>query len=58
MDSPHLIRWWPNTRVTTFAGHMGKFRSRLEYPHERRELEYGAAIIASGGSEYKPTEYL
>ena len=52
------IRWWPNTRVTTFSGHIGKFRSMLEYPNEKRELQYGAVIIATGGVDYKPREYL
>ncbi len=52
------IRWWPSTRVTSFSGHIGKFRSTLEYPGEKRELQYGALIIASGGVDYKPTEYL
>jgi len=52
------IRWWPNTRVTSFSGHIGKFRSLLEYPNEKRELEYGALIIATGGVDYKPAEYL
>jgi len=58
VEEHRLIRWWPNTRVVTFSGHVGKFRSMLEYPNERRELAYGAVIIATGGVEYKPTEYL
>ncbi|MDI6855020.1 MAG: FAD-dependent oxidoreductase, partial [Deltaproteobacteria bacterium] len=58
VDRHPRIRWWPNTRVTSFSGHIGKFRSTLEYPNEKRELQYGAAVIATGGVEYKPTEYL
>jgi heterodisulfide reductase subunit A-like polyferredoxin len=58
VDKHPRIRWWPSTRVTSFSGHIGKFRSTLEYPNEKRELEYGVAIIATGGVEYKPTEYL
>ncbi len=58
VEEHRLIRWWPNTRVVTFSGHVGKFRSLLEYPNERRELAYGAVIIATGGVEHKPTEYL
>ncbi len=58
VDAHPRIRWWPNTRVASFSGHMGKFRSWLESPEERRELEYGVAVIATGGVEHKPTEYL
>ncbi len=58
VDEHPRIRWWPNTRVASFSGHMGKFRSWLESPEERRELEYGVAVIATGGVEHKPTEYL
>jgi heterodisulfide reductase subunit A-like polyferredoxin len=58
VDNHPRIRWWPNTRITSFSGHVGNFRSTLEYPHERRDLQYGAAVIATGGIEYKPTEYL
>jgi heterodisulfide reductase subunit A-like polyferredoxin len=58
VDQHPRIRWWPSTRVTSFSGHIGKFRSTLEYPGEKRELEYGAAVVATGGMEYKPTEYL
>jgi heterodisulfide reductase subunit A-like polyferredoxin len=58
VDKHPRIRWWPSTRVTSFSGHVGNFRSTLEYPGEKRDLQYGAAVIATGGMEYKPTEYL
>ena len=52
------IRWWPNARMTSFTGHVGNFRSRLEFPEDKWAIEYGAAVIATGAMEYKPTEYL
>jgi len=52
------IRWWPNARMTSFSGHVGNFRSRLEFPQDQWEIHYGAAIIATGAQEYQPTEYL
>ncbi len=52
------IRWWPSARMTSFGGHVGNFRSRLEFPQDQWEIHYGAAIIATGAQEYKPTEYL
>jgi heterodisulfide reductase subunit A len=47
-----------NTHVTGFSGHVGKFKSTLEGSEGKQEVEYGAAVIATGGEEYKPTEYL
>ncbi len=58
VDEHPRIRWWPQTRVVSFSGHIGKFRSMLEYSGQRRELAYGALIIATGGVDYKPDEYL
>jgi heterodisulfide reductase subunit A-like polyferredoxin len=52
------IRWWPNARITSFSGHVGNFRSKLESPNEKWEIFYGAAVIATGATEYRPTEYL
>jgi heterodisulfide reductase subunit A-like polyferredoxin len=46
-----------NTRVKSFSGHIGKFRSTLVGPEGEQEIDYGAAIIASGGTEYRPQEY-
>jgi heterodisulfide reductase subunit A-like polyferredoxin len=52
------IRCFPNTRITSFAGHVGNFRSKLESPGEQTEILYGAVVIATGAMEYRPTEYL
>jgi len=56
-DHPN-IRWWPNARMTSFSGHVGNFRSRLEFPQNQWEIDYGAAVIATGAQQYQPTEYL
>ncbi|MBM4295726.1 MAG: CoB--CoM heterodisulfide reductase iron-sulfur subunit A family protein [Deltaproteobacteria bacterium] len=52
------IKVLKNTRVKSFSGHVGKFRSTLVGPEGEQEIDYGAAIIATGGLEYQPTEYL
>ncbi len=52
------IQVMTNTRVLDFSGHVGKFRSTVEGPRGRREIDYGAVVIATGGAEYRPTEYL
>ncbi len=58
VESHPLIEWLPNTRVLDVSGHIGKFKSTVAAGQFRRELEYGAAVIATGGQEYRPEEYL
>jgi len=51
------IKVLKNTRVKSFSGHLGGFQSTLVGPEGEFEIEYGVAIIATGGLEYRPTEY-
>ena len=59
------IQLFLNAHLTDVDGFVGNFVSTVEvhYPGngkepEIHELEHGVAIIASGGAESKPTEYL
>jgi heterodisulfide reductase subunit A-like polyferredoxin len=52
------IQVMTGTRVLDFSGHAGKFQSTVEGPRGRQEVDYGAVVIATGGAEYRPTEYL
>jgi heterodisulfide reductase subunit A-like polyferredoxin len=52
------IRWWPNTRVISVTGHVGNFRSTVEFGNDRWDVRYAVAVIATGAQEYRPTEYL
>jgi heterodisulfide reductase subunit A len=52
------IQVMTGTRVLDFSGHVGKFRSTVEGPRGRQAIDYGAVVIATGGAEYRPTEYL
>jgi heterodisulfide reductase subunit A-like polyferredoxin len=52
------IRWWGEARITSFSGHLGKFRCDLESPRGKWSVQFGAVVIATGASEYRPTEYL
>jgi heterodisulfide reductase subunit A-like polyferredoxin len=58
VDGHPRIRWWPKTRVASFSGHIGNFRSLLVYEGDSKELDYGVAVIATGGVEYQPSDYL
>ncbi|MFP3868387.1 MAG: NAD(P)-binding protein [Desulfobacteraceae bacterium] len=54
----------PKTNVFTLSeviatrGHLGKFVSQIRVNGQVQEVEHGAAVIATGGCEYQPSEYL
>jgi heterodisulfide reductase subunit A len=57
-DHP-LIQVYLNTTVTDASGFVGSFTSTLTDGNgEKKELEHGAIIMATGGKPYKPAEYL
>ena len=58
VESHPNIKWWPDTKITRFCGNVGNFRCRLESSREKWEVEFGAVVIATGGREYSPREYL
>ncbi len=59
MDNPS-IRLYLNTEVSAFTGSMGNFVTTLKSGENggKTTIEHGAVILATGGKEYKPTEYL
>jgi heterodisulfide reductase subunit A-like polyferredoxin len=54
------IQVFTNAVVTDFAGYVGNFKTSLIVGPRRftREVEHGVTIIATGGEELKPKEYL
>jgi heterodisulfide reductase subunit A-like polyferredoxin len=52
------IRWWEGARITSFSGHLGNFRCELESPRGKWSVHFGAVVIATGGQECVPKEYL
>jgi heterodisulfide reductase subunit A len=44
-------------RLLSATGSVGDFRSEVQVGESKRSLEYGAGIIATGATEYKPREY-
>ncbi|NHM25495.1 CoB--CoM heterodisulfide reductase iron-sulfur subunit A family protein [Desulfofundulus sp. TPOSR] len=54
MSHPN-IEVYTGTEVQTVAGYVGNFVTTLA---DGKELQHGVAVIATGGEEYKPTEYL
>jgi len=46
-----------DTNVTSVEGFVGNFKSTLLSGKEEQVVEHGVATVATGGSEYQPTEY-
>lgn len=53
-----LIKIYTQAEVKSYSGHLGKFRSTISVNGKTEEIEYGAVVVATGGTEYQPTEYL
>lgn len=53
-----LITVYTNAKMLDYGGHVGQFRSTVAVDGQKISISYGAAIIATGGQEYKPQEYL
>ncbi|MFX1293404.1 MAG: CoB--CoM heterodisulfide reductase iron-sulfur subunit A family protein, partial [Promethearchaeota archaeon] len=47
-----------NTSIEDITGYVGNFKVKANYQGEMKEFETGIIIVATGGFEYKPTEYL
>ncbi|MBC7228043.1 MAG: CoB--CoM heterodisulfide reductase iron-sulfur subunit A family protein [Thermoflexales bacterium] len=52
------VRVLLKTEVRGVSGRLGQFRARLAGPEGEQEETYGAIIVATGGREVVPTEYL
>ena len=52
------VRVMMQTEVRAVSGRLGQFRARLVGPEGEQEETYGAVIVATGGREVVPTEYL
>ncbi|HXE50590.1 MAG TPA: CoB--CoM heterodisulfide reductase iron-sulfur subunit A family protein [Ramlibacter sp.] len=54
-----LIRVMTDATITNVEGYVGNFTTKVKSKGGRvQEIKHGAAIIATGADEYKPTEYL
>jgi len=55
-----LIQVYTNADIVEATGYVGNFSTKIAVGPNRdsHELRHGVVIIASGGEEYKPSEYL
>jgi len=58
LEAEPLVTVYTDADIVGFSGHVGKYQTRLLTGSEEVEVEHGAVIVASGGVEYEPTEFL
>jgi heterodisulfide reductase subunit A len=44
--------------IASIEGYVGNFKTTLNHDGEKKEIDHGIVIVATGAVEYKPTEYL
>jgi len=47
-----------NSDVSDIEGYIGNFKTTLNNNGEKKKIEHGIVVVATGAVEYKPTEYL
>jgi heterodisulfide reductase subunit A len=52
-----LIHVFTDAIITEATGYVGNFVTKVKSDKGVTEIEHGAAVIATGADEYKPTEY-
>ncbi len=58
VDENDKISVYMNSTVTDVSGYVGNFVTTISNNGEDKTIEHGAIIVATGGIEYEPTEYL
>jgi heterodisulfide reductase subunit A len=53
-----LIYVYTEATITEATGYVGNFTTRVTSDRGVTEIAHGAAVVATGADEYKPTEYL
>jgi heterodisulfide reductase subunit A len=53
-----LIHVYTDASITDATGYVGNFVTTVTSDRGIKEIKHGAAVIATGADEYKPTEYL
>ena len=58
MEAEERVAVYTDADIVGFSGHVGNFRTRILTGQQEVELEHGVVIVATGGVEHKPDEYL
>jgi len=52
------IHLYTGSEISNVEGYVGNFKTTLNCNGEKKEINHGIVIVATGAIEYKPTEYL
>ncbi len=52
------IEVYKNALLKDVRGSIGNFQGEIDLGGEKKKIDFGAAIIATGAKEYRPSEYL
>ncbi|UCE36744.1 MAG: CoB--CoM heterodisulfide reductase iron-sulfur subunit A family protein [Thermoplasmata archaeon] len=58
VNSDKKIHVFTNSTVKDISGYIGNFKTTIDQNGEEKEIEHGIVIVATGGMEHKPKEYL
>jgi heterodisulfide reductase subunit A len=58
VETTDNITLFKNAQIKNVSGYVGNFVSTINHNGEEKKVEHGVIIVATGGKEYKPTEYL
>jgi heterodisulfide reductase subunit A len=58
ITSDKKIQVFTNSTVKDVTGYIGNFKTIVDQNGEEKEIEHGIIIVATGGLEHKPKEYL
>jgi heterodisulfide reductase subunit A-like polyferredoxin len=58
VETNPLITVYKEAEVLSITGSCGNFTTTLSVQGESQEISHGVVIVATGGEEYKPSEYL
>ncbi|UCG45915.1 MAG: CoB--CoM heterodisulfide reductase iron-sulfur subunit A family protein, partial [Candidatus Bathyarchaeota archaeon] len=53
----HLIHTFLGANIEEISGYVGNFRTTITQGLEKKGLNHGIVIVATGGEEYRPSEY-
>jgi heterodisulfide reductase subunit A len=58
INSDEKIHVFTSSMVKDISGYIGNFKTLIDHNGEDKEIEHGIVIVATGGEEYKPKEFL
>jgi len=58
VEQNKLIHVYQNAEVKEVSGYIGNFATKVSMEGKERILKHGVIIVATGGHEYRPSEYL